>query len=501
MADENPVQGLCEETTCSICLEYFKDPVIIDCGHIFCQACITRCWREYNRNVPCPQCRKTVQQRNFRPVRQLVTIVEIAKKFSLQMAKEAEAWGTVCEQHQEPLKLFCRDDEVPICVVCDKSKEHHEHKVIPKEEAVEEYKGKLQTLLTILKKERGNMLSSQQSGETEGRDLLKQTEKERQKITAEFKQLHKFLEEEEHGRLAELKALDEQVKDWRNAHIARLRKDISAVDLLIKEMEAKQKQPASEFLQDIRSILQRCNEQKFVNVEVFPLELKEQIKKFSEINNFLGTVMKKFKESVFTGPQTNIVKEEALSFQLLKQELPTDNKRAIPTLVQSMNCKTRQVSNTISNQYFYQYHNKCSCWAYVMGVEKVNSGRWSWVVNVKYKKFWAVGVALELCRGYDVSNLCPEKEIWAVGKSADNTWYAFTSSGKDQVLCPLSSNWNHALRLHHCNETTIRVSLDYEAGSVEFSYYDHFNYCRTLYIFQNASFYNQPISSWFIKGK
>uniref|UniRef100_A0A670HM03 Zinc finger RING-type eukaryotic domain-containing protein n=1 Tax=Podarcis muralis TaxID=64176 RepID=A0A670HM03_PODMU len=38
-AAERPVKDLCDESTCSICLEYFKDPVTIpECGHNFCRA-------------------------------------------------------------------------------------------------------------------------------------------------------------------------------------------------------------------------------------------------------------------------------------------------------------------------------------------------------------------------------------------------------------------------------------------------------------------------------
>uniref|UniRef100_A0A8D2KS00 RING-type domain-containing protein n=1 Tax=Varanus komodoensis TaxID=61221 RepID=A0A8D2KS00_VARKO len=30
------------ETTCPICLEHLKDPVTLDCGHNYCQACISK---------------------------------------------------------------------------------------------------------------------------------------------------------------------------------------------------------------------------------------------------------------------------------------------------------------------------------------------------------------------------------------------------------------------------------------------------------------------------
>lgn len=33
-----------EELTCAICLDYFEDPVSIECGHNFCRGCLCRTW-------------------------------------------------------------------------------------------------------------------------------------------------------------------------------------------------------------------------------------------------------------------------------------------------------------------------------------------------------------------------------------------------------------------------------------------------------------------------
>ncbi|XP_034962952.2 zinc finger protein RFP isoform X4 [Zootoca vivipara] len=305
MADEGPVQNLCEETTCSICLEYFTDPVTIDCGHNFCQTCITKTWGKSGGDASCPQCREPCQQRNFRPNRQLASIVEIVKKFSLQVARGAEALGRVCERHQEPLKLFCEDDQAPICVVCDKSKDHREHKVIPKEEAFEEYQSKILRHLEFLNKQREEILSSKLKGETESQNLLKRTDMERREIVADFKQLHQFLEEQERLLLAQLKELDNEIKSCGDQHIAKLLKEMSSIDDLIKELEEKQKQPVTEFLQNMRSILERCNENenKTIYAIAFPPGLKEQIDKFSKMHPFLEKETKKFKDVVLSGPQ------------------------------------------------------------------------------------------------------------------------------------------------------------------------------------------------------
>ncbi|XP_015279102.1 PREDICTED: zinc finger protein RFP-like [Gekko japonicus] len=378
MAEDSPVQGLCEETTCSICLEYFRDPVIIDCGHIFCQACLTEYCGKFGTDASCPHCRETVQQKNFRPNLQLASIVEIAKKFSLHRLKGAETSGPVCERHQEPLKLFCQDDQTPICVVCDKAKEHRGHTVIPKEEAFEEYKVKSQAYLEFLKEEREEIWSSQQSLEAEGQTLLEQTERERQKIMAEFKQMHQFLEAQERHLLAKLRDLDDHIKDKRNAHIDKLSAEISAVDLLIKEMEEKQKQPANEFLQGLGNILQRCNKEKFVNPGGFPLELKQQIENVSKTHPFLETTMNEFKEAVLAGPEAE------------KAKFTVSGTCTIPTLILSANYSPNLCSFATGQQYpswsnLYQNLSQFSCWSYVMGAERINSGTCSWDEYVQFQ--------------------------------------------------------------------------------------------------------------------
>ncbi|XP_075805998.1 E3 ubiquitin-protein ligase TRIM52-like [Microtus pennsylvanicus] len=40
----SPMQSLREEAVCSICLDYFQDPVSIACGHNFCRECVTQLW-------------------------------------------------------------------------------------------------------------------------------------------------------------------------------------------------------------------------------------------------------------------------------------------------------------------------------------------------------------------------------------------------------------------------------------------------------------------------
>lgn len=131
--------NLQDEATCSVCLEFFKDPVSIECGHNFCRACIIKSWKDLEMDFPCPQCREVFQQKSFRPNRQLANMSEIISQFTLRGAKGAEEDG-LCVKHREALKLYCKDDRRTICVVCDRSREHRPHAVVPVDEASEEYK-------------------------------------------------------------------------------------------------------------------------------------------------------------------------------------------------------------------------------------------------------------------------------------------------------------------------------------------------------------------------
>lgn len=143
------------ETTCSICLELFREPVSVECGHSFCRSCIARCWerpgvgapaasRALPGPLPCPQCREPVRPGQLRPNRQLASVAALLRRFSLPAVAPGErrpaAAAAGCAQHGEPLKLYCQDDGRAICVVCDRAREHRAHAVLPLDEAVQEAK-------------------------------------------------------------------------------------------------------------------------------------------------------------------------------------------------------------------------------------------------------------------------------------------------------------------------------------------------------------------------
>ncbi|XP_067394705.1 zinc finger protein RFP-like, partial [Emydura macquarii macquarii] len=291
MAAENPVEILQEEATCPVCLDYFREPVTLECGHNFCRACISHSWEGSDTDVSCPQCREIMQQRHLRPNRQLANMVERAKRLSFQAAGGEK----MCVEHQEALKLFCEEDQSPICVVCDRSRAHRTHTVVPIQEVAQEYKDKIQAHLKILRKEREKLLGFKVTGEKKSQECLKWTETKRQKILSEFQQLQQFLQERERLLLAQLEKLDKEILKIRNDNVTKLSEEISRVNKLISELEGKCQKPASEFLKDVRSTLSRCEKGKLQQPVAISPELEKGLRDFSQKTVGLMETVRKFK--------------------------------------------------------------------------------------------------------------------------------------------------------------------------------------------------------------
>ncbi|XP_016847385.2 zinc finger protein RFP isoform X2 [Anolis carolinensis] len=405
MASGDPVKELCKELTCPICLEYFKEPVTTSCGHNFCQSCLDQWWEE--KEASCPQCRKKVRKWDIGPNRQLATLVEIAMKLGSQKAEEK---GRVCQRHQEPLKLFCKHHEVPICVVCDRSKEHENDKVIPLDEALKEYKVK--------------------------------TQRAKEKTVATFMHLHQFLEEQERNLLDQMEKVEKEISAKWEEHLARLSEELSSLSKLIQEIEEKNQQPASELLQDIKHFMQRCeNKEKFEPPVVFPPALKWKIWDFCDINPFLKGVMKQFRDTL----------ESGLQQQKAHVTLDPDTAHSRLILSEDHRCVRleEEMQDLPDNPERFNY---CP---YVLGQEGFTGGRHFWEVLVENGEEWFVGVARKSVERKDFIPCGPEAGIWQMGKWKNG--YMFSSNNHTFPYLTLSEE-----------PKRVRVTLNYEGGQVAF---------------------------------
>ncbi|KAM9120136.1 zinc finger protein RFP-like [Pangshura tecta] len=453
MAAESPVESLQEEATCPICLEYFTEPVTLECGHNFCRACICQCWEGSDTAASCPQCRETVQQRNLRPNRQLANVLEIAKRLSLQAAKGRGGDGG-CERHQEALKLFCEEDQAPICVICRESQAHRAHTVVPIEEAAQEYQEKIQTQLKTLREEREKLLGLKVTGEGKSQEYLKQTQTERQKIVSEFQQLRQFLDEQERLLLAQLGKLDEEIMRIQNENVSKLSEQISHLSELISELKGKCQKPASEFLQDVRRTLSRWEKGKFQQPEEISSELEEQVSGFSQKTIALLEALRKFKANVTLDPDT-----------------------AQPQLVLSEDRKSVRWGHT--RQDWPNNPERFDPEPCVLGCEGFISGRHCWEVEVGDGRYWAVGVARESVRRKGGISHSPEAGIWAV----ERDWSQFRALTSPVTPLPLSRA-----------PSRIRVCLDCDRGQLTFIDADDE---APIFTFPPGSVPGERIQPWF----
>ncbi|XP_075769117.1 uncharacterized protein LOC102453250 isoform X2 [Pelodiscus sinensis] len=281
MAAERSLESVREEAPRPICLEDFTAPATLECGRNSCQAPLSH------------RCRDTEQQGPLRPNRQLANVVELAKPLSFQAAQRAR-WDGVCGEHQEALKLFCEENQTPICVVCDRS---WDLTMAPIQEAAQEYKEKLETHLKILREEREKLLRRKTTAEGKSQEYLKCTQAKRQMIVAEFQQLQQFLEEQERLLLAQLEKLDEEIGRFQTDTVRKLSMQISRLSEQIGELEGTCQKPASEFLQDVRSALSRCETGQFQLPEISP-ELEEQVSTFSQKTIALSETLREFKDTL-----------------------------------------------------------------------------------------------------------------------------------------------------------------------------------------------------------
>ena len=130
-----------DEVTCPICLELLTEPLSIDCGHSFCQACITGNSKELGigqeEESSCPVCQTSYQPGNLRPNRHLANIAERLREVVLGLGKQLKV--ILCVHHGEKLQLFCKEDGKLICWLCERSQEHRGHHTFLMEEVAQEY--------------------------------------------------------------------------------------------------------------------------------------------------------------------------------------------------------------------------------------------------------------------------------------------------------------------------------------------------------------------------
>ncbi|XP_036407058.1 E3 ubiquitin/ISG15 ligase TRIM25-like [Megalops cyprinoides] len=170
------------ELTCPVCLDLFREPHLLPCGHSFCLACVQRLRKRGERGrFRCPECRESLRcsgtfQKNYKlaniaedyrrrgqplpqatpavrcdycPPGEQAAAVKTCLKCEVSMCAEhvkphlerpafrehplTEPLGDVkerkCPEHDETFRYYCTDDSVCVCTACTIEGRHAGHTI------------------------------------------------------------------------------------------------------------------------------------------------------------------------------------------------------------------------------------------------------------------------------------------------------------------------------------------------------------------------------------
>ncbi|XP_061098804.1 zinc-binding protein A33-like [Conger conger] len=239
-----------EELSCPVCSEIFRDPVVLSCSHSFCKACLQQYW-EHKGSQECPVCRRR-SSKDRPPIN--MSLRNICAVFLKERSQRAKAGSEVlCSLHSEKLKLFCLDDEIPVCFVCQTSKKHENHKFRPVQEAAEEDKEKLRTAaLAPLQKKLKAFNAVKLICDQTAEHIKSQAQHTERQIKMEFEKLQQFLKDEEAARITALREEEEQKSQMMKKKIEKMTEEISSLSEQIRAIEQELGAEDISFLQNYK---------------------------------------------------------------------------------------------------------------------------------------------------------------------------------------------------------------------------------------------------------
>ncbi|NXP71583.1 NF7O factor, partial [Ramphastos sulfuratus] len=384
MAGRSQERSLREELTCAICYELFREPVMLDCMHHFCKACIQGYWESCSRVPSCPQCRREFPSRAFRTHYLLAGLVEKVRRC-----------GSAEHRHKMQVRFFppLGSATVEICPFVPFSI----HKVMGYVWDTEISRTCKQSnrpshpmhLLVCCSCQANLPFPSAQklSGELDF------------KIRAEFAHLHQILEEEERAVLAELGEKEEQLLAQLHEDMHRLEEGVLVLQKDIEHIEQTLSKVEEVSLLEVsmtgRLFVQLCELQmvtansfcSWLQVESLDIRYVSGMKEADCLSRSLSLPLEPHRGGILSqSAHPNLVFSRDLT-------AVTERNQAQP--VPSSPRRFRQCVNVLGSQTF-------------------TSGQHYWEVWVGSKTKWDLGVAAEAVDRAAKVKLCPENGYWTL---------------------------------------------------------------------------------------
>ncbi|XP_044517866.1 probable E3 ubiquitin-protein ligase TRIML1 [Gracilinanus agilis] len=414
------IQDVQEELICSICKEYFTNPVSIECGHNFCHSCLSSSWQEASTSFSCPECRVVSQVKDFIANVRLGKLAAIAKKLRLHCFQNPEGYSNQKEQ-----KLFCENDQNLSCLSFPESQKHKGHALHCIDEAAQDVSEMLQETLTDFRRKLKNVEQQKANEKLRSAVLEEEVKIQKGNISSEFQKLHIFLREEEAECLSVVQRQGEANLKGLKKKIKRLSLQSQELSKRITEIDEECRKPDVDFLQDIKEVL---NRNEFL--------LQEEIDTFAI--------------KMIVCPIPGII-EMLLKF---KMDITLDDKTATPGLIISEDLKSARYGG--AQLEVLNNSERFSNFAQVFAVQSFTSGRFYWEVEVPSNTEWGVGIS----KGQNL----PEEFFVLMAVQSQNGCQNLYTIGKYYV----SSEADVKYCQNCVTELVVGVFLDCEHGEISF---------------------------------
>ncbi|XP_059813965.1 zinc-binding protein A33-like [Hypanus sabinus] len=446
MASKRKAESWIEEVICPVCLDFFTDPVILECGHNFCRSCITRCWEREQRNS-CPECREEFADRTLRVNRALANLAEKARNLNLNpKGKESKRY---CEEHEEELKLFCETDKTLICLVCRDAQEHRQHRFMPIKEAVKIYKDQLKSFLDSLTKNKSDFQEKEQQQKEKISGVRKQSHSVQTHITSQFAELRQIISEKEQSLLRDLREEEKRILNPMEKNLLKIQENIRIIQEEITKLKEQMDQK-----DNVMFLKEEAHRNRRISDNVQELSVTEEALPVEKFVRFylLNTVLSETLDAIN------------------RVSVTLDVETANPDLEVSEDRKSVRYTGTRRN--LPDTGKRFTDWECVLGSEGFTSGRHYWEVEVTGNRGWCLGVAAESVEREGGFSLSPETGFWVIRRVGDvlhrdcNVFAALTSPESRLAAGPIPGR--------------VRVYLSYESGTVSFYNAENKSHLHTL---------------------
>ncbi|XP_059827015.1 zinc-binding protein A33-like [Hypanus sabinus] len=427
MAAKGQIESLTEEVICPVCLDFFSDPVILECGHNFCRSCITRCWEREERNS-CPECREEFAGRTLRVNRALANLSEKARKLNLN-PKEKES-KLHCEKHGEELKLFCETDGKLICLICRDALEHKSHNFLPIEEATELYKDRVKSSFDFLTKRKSDLEEMEKEQKERISGVREQSHILQSHVKLQLVELHQILTEKGQHKLRDLQEEEERILNPMEKNLRKIQVNLNSIQEEISRLQEQMDQKERViFLKEAARRKRRITDdyqQLSVTDGALPVEQFDH-------PYFLNTTLRETLDSIN------------------RVSVTLDVETAHPALDVSEDRKGMRRTET--QRDLPDTGTRFTNWVCVLGSEGFILGRHYWEVEVTANRWWDLGVAAESVERKRRVTQSPETGFWII-RRIDHVLWVLTSPGFRLLDCPIPRR--------------VGVYLSYESGTVSF---------------------------------